>query len=271
MLTVTDLATYTYCPRKLYISKVLGVKEPLKKQVVLGRIRHEAFDLMNKQQELIISSITKIDKKFIEGLFRKEYSNALIKSILNNKVLLKNFNLNTSDVFKTAWKFMLLELKQRTELIYNFILKTGFLGETLWQELEPKIKSEVEVKSESLKLIGRVDQLLYYKDNVVPVELKTGKAPVDGVWPSHKIQVEAYVLLVGETTKLKVNKAVVKYLDTMQERTIVANPFFEYEIKKLVLSINELLSSKRPPKICANKNKCRYCGLRDFCFAHRDM
>ena len=41
MLSVTHLSSYLYCPRKLYLQKVLSIYEPPKEALVKGTIRHK--------------------------------------------------------------------------------------------------------------------------------------------------------------------------------------------------------------------------------------
>ena len=58
-ISVSMLSTYLYCSRLLFLQKVLELEEVPKDVVVLGSIKHEAFDLINKKEENLVESIKK--------------------------------------------------------------------------------------------------------------------------------------------------------------------------------------------------------------------
>ncbi|MGB9748354.1 MAG: CRISPR-associated protein Cas4 [Candidatus Woesearchaeota archaeon] len=265
MLYVTELASFEYCPRKLFLLKTLKIKEPLSKEVAIGRLKHRAFDVINKEQERIVCEISRMDKDFIERIFRIESSNILLNIIRENSDLLKEFNTSFVDAYKLTWNSILSDIKERSTVIYNFMLKTGLTGKELWNNLTPKIESEVPVIDAELQLCGRIDRLLEYEHEFVPVEFKTGKMPSEGVWESHRIQAEAYMILTKKTKNFEVKRAVVKYLDYNEERTVCYNPFVDLKIKKTIEDVKEMLNSEKPPRIM-NNNKCRYCKLKSVCY-----
>ncbi|MEM2121133.1 MAG: CRISPR-associated protein Cas4 [Candidatus Woesearchaeota archaeon] len=265
MISVTELACFEYCPRKLFLLRTLEVKEPLSREVVIGRLKHAVFDFLNKEQERIVTEIQKMDKDFIEKTFRAESSNVLLNVIKENSELLNKFNISLVEAYKLTWNNILSEIKDRTSIIYNFMLKTGLYGRELWNALTPKIESEVSISDEELELCGRVDRILSFENEIIPVELKTGRIPKEGVWSSHRIQAEAYMFLVKKVKNGEVKKAIIKYLDYDEERSVYYNPFVDLKIKMLVKQVLEILNSKKPPKIL-NNNKCKFCRLKSICF-----
>ncbi len=80
-------------------------------------------------------------------------------------------------------------------------------GSDLWEKLTPKITSEIRLESEKLNLKGIIDQLEIYGQGIVPIELKTGSCPKEGVWDNHRIQAGAYALLAEEYFNSKVKEA----------------------------------------------------------------
>ncbi|MBI2659513.1 hypothetical protein HYX05_05440, partial [Candidatus Woesearchaeota archaeon] len=58
-ISVSLLSSYLYCSRKLFLEKVLLLEEPPKESLVMGSIRHETYDNINKKEEEIVTSITK--------------------------------------------------------------------------------------------------------------------------------------------------------------------------------------------------------------------
>ena len=197
MLSVTALSSYMYCKRKLYLNRVLKLYEPPKAALVKGTIRHETYDLINKNQENLVKSIReKLSLEKIKEKFKDKYEKFLKIALLNNKKGLKQFDIKPEELFKQVYPLILEEAETRSFNIFNFIEKTNLLGQELWENLTPKIQSEVKIESKELGLRGIIDQIEVYEESMVPVELKTGKAPRDGVWPGHKIQIAAYALLL---------------------------------------------------------------------------
>jgi len=193
------LSTYLYCPRLLFLQKVLEIEEIPKEALVLGSIRHETFDLVNKNEENLVKGIKKKeDSNYLMQLYKQSYSKFLREIIIKNKRRLKEVNANLLESFKKNWPSLQEEAETRALNIFNFIEKYNLYGKELWEKLIPKIQSEFRVESDALQLKGIVDQIYQYEDYYVPIELKTGRAPKDGVWPGHKIQIGAYALMLEE-------------------------------------------------------------------------
>ena len=271
-ISVTLLSSYLYCSRKLFLEKVLMLEEPPKESLVMGTIRHETYDKINREEEAIVTSITK--KMWLEEIqekYKKEYLKFLKKAIAENKERLLEVNLSPIDAYKRSYPFIMEESVTRSNNIHSFIQANNVFGKELWEKLTPKIISELKIESDELRLKGRVDQVHVYDKEYIPFELKTGKMPQDGVWPSHRIQIAAYSLLLQEHFKKPVKEGFVYYLDSKQKRQIVINPYMVDEVKQLVDDIIELLKSKNIPDFCSNENKCRKCGLREKCYNENEV
>ncbi|MCK4521067.1 MAG: CRISPR-associated protein Cas4 [Nanoarchaeota archaeon] len=267
MLNVSSLSSYEYCPRKLYFAYVLNIKEPYKKSTSLGTIRHETYDRINKAEEKIIKSIKKGDKEEdIKSIYKKYYREILADAIRKYKKELTELDLNLGEVFKNTWPLILEESETRASNVMNFIQMNNLYGEELWKNLTPKIESEIRIESEKLNLKGIIDQLEIYKQGIVPIELKTGKCPAEGVWPGHKLQVAAYAMLAEEKYRQEIKEGFIFYLDHKEKRHIAINPFLRQEIKDLIKKIELMLKSKEIPNIVKNQNKCKNCGIKEECY-----
>jgi len=265
-ISVTLLSSYLYCKRKLFLQHVLGLEEAPKEALVLGTIRHSVFDQINKLEEETVKEIKpEHELGDIVSLYSTKFSRALRAAIIRNKHELRKVSLPLDDAFRRVWQFLTPEIVVRSRNIQNFILANNVYGEELWLKLTPKIKSEYRVASEELGLKGIIDQLEVHGDRLVPIELKTGKCPEEGVWPSHRIQLAAYMLLLQEKFGTDVAEGYINYLDTQERRRIALNPFFRDEVKELVLSVNSLLSGLEAPEIEKNENKCTNCSLKEMC------
>ena len=271
-ISVSLLSSYLYCSRKLFLEKVLLLEEPPKESLVMGSIRHETYDNINKKEEEIVTSITKrTDLTAIQKLYRQNYLKILRKSIANNKKRLQVVNINMLEAYKKSFPFIMEESSVRAANIFNFIETNNVFGSELWQKLTPKIISELRVESDELRLKGIIDQVHVYGNEYVPFELKTGRTPSDGVWPSHRIQIAAYSLLLQEKFNKQIKEGFVVYLDTKEKRHIAFNPFMKHEVKQIVGEIISLLESKELPDFCNNENKCRKCGLKQTCYDEEEV
>ncbi len=266
-ISVSMLSAYLFCPRKLFLQQVLDLEEPPKESLVLGSLRHELYDYINKSEEFIVSSISqKIEYMQLINTYKAFYSRVLKEKIINNKPELRQFNLDLAGVFRKTWPLILNEAETRSNNVFSFITEHNLYGKELWDKLTPKIISEQRVESDILQLKGVVDRIEVYASSYVPVELKTGKMPKEGVWPGHRIQVAAYALLIEEKYNTQVNEGFIRYLDSNETRHIVMNPFMKEEIKSVVKEILELLENRNLPSYCSNKNKCTTCSLRTTCY-----
>ena len=269
MVTATNLASYSYCPRKLYLSSILLVKEPEKKELVLGSIWHSTFEMINKKEESIVVKLP--NSNYIENfeIYRRELAKFLRDSIIKYKSKLKEFEISMTKVFEDYWPNIEDEAKKRALNVSNFMKKSGFIGKELWENLEPKILSEQYFKSVDLNLSGVIDVIEVHKDLWVPVELKTGKAPRDGLWEGHKLQLGAYILMLENLGK-KTSEGVLRYIG-QEDRLLHMNSMLKEEILEVVARTANVLNSKEIPSYTDNKHKCTSCSLKEICYNDEEI
>jgi len=271
-ISVSMLSSYLFCPRKLFLQRVLALEEPPKESIVLGSLRHEIYDFINQQEEKIVTSIKdKAQYNDLIAIYKGFYSRILREKIIKNKSRIKGVNLDIVDVFKKTWPLILGEAETRAKNIFDFIQKYNLYGNELWERLTPKIISEQRVESDELQLRGIIDRIEVYENGYVPIELKTGKMPKEGIWPGHRIQIIAYAMMLEERFKTQVKEGFVNYLDAKETRHIAINPFMREEIISLVKEVQNLLKNSTPPNYCENKNKCTNCGLRETCYNEEEV
>ena len=266
-ITPSMLSTYLYCPRKVFLNYVLKLREPPKKSLVKGTVRHETYDNINKTEEKLVTSIKqKLDRNQLSLLYKTHYSKLLRNAVLNNKDSIKSVNLTPSQLFELTLPYIIQESQSKASNLFSFIEKHNLFGKELWKALTPKIQSEIKIQSDALNLKGIVDQVEIYDKGIVPIELKTGKMPRQGVWPGHKIQLGAYVLLLEEHFKTQIKEGFIVYLDSQQRRQIIVNPFLRQEVMDLIKKVGSILSSTDLPNHIENMNKCNPCGLKNECY-----
>ncbi len=255
IVSVTDLSSYLYCPRVLYQQKVLGYQEKLNKYMILGAIRHNFHDMANKYEESIILRLpTQASKDEITAIYSETYQNLLRVAVKNHGKSLALFDLAPETVITELLPIGASEAAERAGNVYTFSYRHNVFGSELWQLLTPKILTEVRVRSQMLRLKGVVDRIEVYENSVLPIELKTGKMANEGVWPSHRVQVAAYMMLLQEKFNKPVGQAVISYLDHNTSKTITLNPYMELEVGELTEKVTRLMQSKIIPKPCGRES-----------------
>jgi CRISPR-associated exonuclease Cas4 len=263
LLSVTDLTGYMFCPRKLYMRKILGIIEPQTKATVLGTLRHATHEQLSKLDEGVIRQLNK-DHSEDEAatLFSKNYLRALRDTVNSHRSHLAEVGLEAEDVFIDVWPYIRDEALENAKKILALTKSTGLYGDELIKTL-PKVISEHHVVSNSLQLKGIIDRIEIINGNYIPYELKTGSAPAEGVWPGHKIQVGCYMMMLEELFNQPVREGYVKYLNLRADRRVVMNPFLEIEIKEIIEKVQKLLESGELPEPCGKK----FCNCSNFIVA----
>ena len=266
MLSVSSLTSYLYCKRKLYLNKVLGFIEPPKEITVIGSLRHNIYDRVNKIEKEIILAIKNKDLDSVLSLYKTKYIKEVRDAIINFMPKLKQVSLELDKTFETIWPFLEKEYTFRAINVYEFMMEHDYLGQELWEKLTPKIESEVRIESKEMDLVGVIDRVEIYKGNIIPAELKTGKAPRGSVWSNHKIQLAAYMLLLEEKYAMEIKGGYVHYLNEDLKFDVIMNPFLKDEIQILIQKVKELLDSSQIPGRVNSKIKCDACSLRSECY-----
>lgn len=279
MITATQLSSYIYCPRKLFISSVLEVKEPPKEALVKGKVWHITHEMINKNEKELVKSINSDNYDDILDIYRRGFSKFLRNAIIMNKAELKSFEINMLDLFNEYWQDFEEEAKLRALNVSNFIKENAVFGEELWERLTPKIISEQYLKSEKLGISGIIDVLevhdlpvseIVHDKLYVPVELKTGKFPKKGMWDTHRIQLGAYLLMLEDQGK-NVSEGVLRYRGSDEQRVLVMNSMLREEVSAVVSGAKKVLESMDPPDYTDNKNKCNKCSFKDICYNNAEM
>lgn len=273
MISVTQLSSYVYCPRKLFISSILKIKEPPKESLIKGKVWHQTFDLINKEEKNVVFEIKSVVYEDILDIYKKNFSKYLRKSIINNKKSLASFNISSLSLFKEFWPNILEEAKLRAFNVYSFIMRERIAppinNQLLWDTLSPKIYSEQYVVSEKLGVSGIIDFIEVYslnnKEFYVPIELKTGKHPSNGIWDTHKVQIGTYILILESMGKNSF-EGCLKYSGLNDKKIILMDKNLREYLLKIIEETKKVLSSKEPPHKINNKNKCEACSFKELCY-----
>jgi len=116
--------------------------------------------------------------------------------------------------------------------------------------------------SDAHRLTGKPDYLVQDGDDIVPVEVKTSRAP-DAPFDSHVMQLAAYCLLVHETYGARPPYGIVKY----PERAFAVDYTPELE-SALLETLAAMRAGRRARELSRSHNepiRCQHCGVRNAC------
>jgi len=257
ILPVTALSTWIHCPNQFYVTYVLKEPTRLNAAMMMGLVKHKLHELMDEKEQKIVIGLQKEDvaHEHFERAFRTILTD-IVKKYANG---LRRVQVQPLTAFQKSIAIVKFEAQDRAQRIQPLIAQ-GLQGEELWNAITPKIKTEYSLQSKILGLKGRVDRLECYESTLVPVELKSGSAPAEGVYPHHRIQAAAYAIMLEEQFNTTVNETIVHYVDHHSRRTIVMNPFLREHVAETAKAARACLESKELPEGCG-REKCRACTM----------
>jgi len=259
-INASSLNQYTFCPRSIYLSKVLKLKaEPTEGQTK-GLLGHAVRKELSMRQAKLLGKIEHPDE--LEIILLQELEQIMLDFPHIYKNMLKDLNYENfiSDIKS--------ELLSEIGIIST---KLGVMVEELGirkaLELVTPWKAEYYIKSDNLGITGRVDKVML-EETYIPVEIKTGQAS-DGVWEGDRLQTCAYAMLLEDRFKLKepIPYGFVEYTRIQERRPVMTTEKLRREVINTRDSIIEILQGKIP-EICPHGSgkKCEACGYTERCY-----
>jgi CRISPR-associated protein Cas1 len=148
-----------------------------------------------------------------------------------------------------------------------------YSGRRLHEQLDKGIETyTVELASERLGIRGKLDCVRRKSGALVVLEHKRGKSREGReAWPSDRLQVLAYTLLLAEHTGGVMTEACVKYHADNKTITIPVDPqAAEKEVLSVVARARELRASLERPPVSVPERLCRTCSLAPVCLPEEE-
>jgi len=265
IISVSDLNSWLYCPRKLYLIRVKKMQIAPNRNLVIGKIKHNILESFSKREEHFISSIEK-DYDKLDLLFMYEDFLRSIADLVfaENMEMIERFMIDREDIFKKTLRDFSEDIKLRIASIKEAI-KKGYLKEKIYPHLDSIYLSELRLESPAYGLRGRVDRILVSrKDNsIVPFELKSRE---EKIFHSDEIQLTAYAMLLEDHYKINIPRGIIEVGNKRQE--IEITNVNKDEVLKLANEIRNLQNPNTlPPPIQSNFNKCKNCEFKEACMS----
>ncbi len=126
-----------------------------------------------------------------------------------------------------------------------------------WQSLEKPLFSRTQ------RLTGKPDYLVQQGREIIPVEVKSARAPQDGPRHSHILQLAAYCLLVEETYQQRPKYGIVRYADRMF--AIDYTEALQAALLDVIAAMRDDLARTEAHRSHHDAARCEHCGYRHAC------
>lgn len=130
-------------------------------------------------------------------------------------------------------------------------------------------RTQLELTDPVLGLVGKVDAIRHRDGSLIPYEHKRGKARRDGKvalpWPSDRLQVVAYAVLIESATNQTIPEGRVRYhADNVTIRVPIDNAA-RSELSEAIATARVLRESDVRPPVAENERLCVRCSLAPVC------
>lgn len=147
-----------------------------------------------------------------------------------------------------------------------------YAGRTL-HETEVPTDGELEsltMESDEWGLKGKADYVRYRDGSLVVYEHKRGRAPKSGAWPSDRLQLIAYSVLVGEHLGRPITEGRIRYHTSNKTVTLAIGEPELAELRTAIARARELASTIERPPITENARLCAKCSLAPVCLPEEE-
>jgi CRISPR-associated exonuclease Cas4 len=127
---------------------------------------------------------------------------------------------------------------------------------------------DVYLSSESLRLVGRMDEVLFLNDgSAAPLDYKYAYWE-NKVYKTLKFQQVLYSMLIMENFNVPVDKAFIVYTRTKNHLVeIPINQNLIAKAKQILDEVFKIINLAQYPKATTTKRKCEDCTYRNICVA----
>jgi CRISPR-associated exonuclease Cas4 len=136
-------------------------------------------------------------------------------------------------------------------------------GQVVYADTGGWSRLERPLFSAQLQLTGKPDYLVRQRDTVIPVEVKSGRAPASGPYPGHLYQLAAYCALVTEIYGRRPAYGLIHYAD--QTLRVNYTRELEADLRGLLAEMRVAAEADDVARSHASPARCRSCGFWDIC------
>ncbi len=143
---------------------------------------------------------------------------------------------------------------------------TSFITPLLAKLRVSRVLRGLELESERLGLVGKLDYLLVTRDReLVPVEVKWSESLGGRIKWDHRVQLAAYALLVEDNLGSTVKRGYVYYLKDKRIVETLIDDEIKGIVRRMLSSMHEMVLMERDPGVRAPLSRCLNCGYLSYC------
>lgn len=135
-------------------------------------------------------------------------------------------------------------------------------GRVIYSDTDGWGKVERPLYYQPLKLTGKPDYLVRQNGNIIPVEVKSGRAP-DSPHDSHIFQLASYCLLVEKTYNKRPPYGIIHYND--RDFAIDYTPELEFALMEMLADMRRDERKDDVERSHEQIARCARCGYRNIC------
>jgi CRISPR-associated exonuclease Cas4 len=137
------------------------------------------------------------------------------------------------------------------------------IGQVIYSDTRGWQSVEKPLFSRTYRLTGKPDYLVQQGREIVPVEVKSARAPDDGPRRSHVLQLAAYCLLIEEAYRQKPKYGIVRYADRMF--SVDYTDVLRAELLDVIGAMRDDLARGAAERSHDEPARCAHCGYRHAC------
>jgi len=135
-------------------------------------------------------------------------------------------------------------------------------GRVIYSDTGSWNKVEQPLYYQPLKLTGKPDYLVRQKDSIIPVEVKSGRAP-KSPYDSHIFQLASYCLLVEKAYGKRPPYGIIHYKD--RDFAIDYTPELEFALMELLADMRRDEIKNDVERSHEHRPRCKKCGFKNIC------
>jgi CRISPR-associated exonuclease Cas4 len=135
-------------------------------------------------------------------------------------------------------------------------------GQVIYSDTDGWGKVERPLYYQPLRLTGKPDYLVHQNGIIIPVEVKSGRAP-EAPYDSHIFQLASYCLLVEKTYGKRPPYGIIHYSD--HDFSIDYTPELEFALMELLAEMRRDDRRKNVVRSHEQTSRCARCGFKSIC------
>jgi CRISPR/Cas system-associated exonuclease Cas4 (RecB family) len=254
MIWVSDLRRFMFCPRAVYLVRVLGLAQ----QVSVEAARAAVSCFLRRRISLSQD----------RALARAGSAGGILSSLhleLDNAAsdVLLELDGGLSELAALVLPEVRLDVLSELGLLAGELeAMVDDLGFDQALEYVRPSKLEHLMHSPALGLSGRVDKIMRH-ELAYPVQVRTG----DFFWDGDGVQLCAYGLLLEEESGQRVPYGFVDYVRSLELRPVLFSQGLRDRVFQVRDEVEDILGGAVPDVCCHGQvRKCAGCGLENQCF-----